>query len=103
MHKFLLFLLTFVTASLANVLDYALIKKGEPSENTMLLIGGIQGDEPGGFLAASIVATDYNITKGSLWVVPNLNFPSIIERSRGTKGDMNRKFAHVDKNDPDYN
>ena len=77
MHKFLLFLLTFVTASLANVLDYALIKKGEPSENTMLLIGGIQGDEPGGFLAASIVATDYNITKGSLWVVPNLNFPSI--------------------------
>lgn len=35
--------------------------------------------------------------------MPNLNFPSIIERSRGTKGDMNRKFAHVDKNDPDYN
>ena len=103
MRKFLLFLLTFTTASLANTLDYALIKKGEPSENTMLLIGGIQGDEPGGFLAASIVATDYNITKGSLWVVPNLNFPSIIERSRGTKGDMNRKFAHVDKNDPDYN
>ena len=103
MRKFLLFLLTFATASLANTLDYALIKKGEPSENTMLLIGGIQGDEPGGFLAASIVATDYNITKGSLWVVPNLNFPSIIERSRGTKGDMNRKFAHVDKNDPDYN
>ena len=102
MRKFLLFLLTFTTASLANTLDYALIKKGEPSENTMLLIGGIQGDEPGGFLAASIVATDYNITKGSLWVVPNLNFPSIIERSRGTKGDMNRKFAHVDKNDPDY-
>ena len=86
----------------AQNLDYALIKKGEPSSNTMLLIGGIQGDEPGGFLAASIVATDYNITKGSLWVVPNLNFPSIIERSRGTKGDMNRKFAHVDRDDPDY-
>ena len=68
----------------------------------MLLIGGIQGDEPGGFLAASLVATDYEISKGSLWLVPNLNFPSIIQRSRGTKGDMNRKFANVDKNDPDY-
>ncbi|EAU01460.1 M99 family carboxypeptidase catalytic domain-containing protein [Campylobacter curvus] len=83
-------------------LEYVLIKKGVPSDNTMLLIGGIQGDEPGGFLAASIVATDYNITKGSLWVVPNLNFPSIIQRSRGTKGDMNRKFAHIDRGDPDY-
>ena len=105
MRKFRLFLAALAAASLANAsaLDYALIKKGEPSSNTMLLIGGIQGDEPGGFLAASIVATDYNITKGSLWVVPNLNFPSIIERSRGTKGDMNRKFAHVEKDDPDYN
>ena len=105
MRKFSLFFVATLSASLvsANTLDYALIKKGEPSENTMLLLGGIQGDEPGGFLAASIVATDYNITKGSLWVVPNLNFPSIIERSRGTKGDMNRKFAHVDKSDPDYN
>ena len=105
MRKFRLFLAALAAASLANAgaLDYALIKKGEPSSDTMLLIGGIQGDEPGGFLAASIVATDYNITKGSLWVVPNLNFPSIIERSRGTKGDMNRKFAHVEKDDPDYN
>ena len=73
MRKFRLFLAVLAAASLANAstLDYALIKKGEPSSNTMLLIGGIQGDEPGGFLAASIVATDYNITKGSLWVVPN--------------------------------
>jgi purine nucleoside phosphorylase len=83
-------------------LDPILIKKGNDSNHTMLLIGGIQGDEPGGFLAASLIATQYKITKGSLWVVPNLNFPSIIERSRGTKGDMNRKFAHIDKNDPDY-
>ena len=86
----------------ANPLEPVLIKKGADSNNTMLLIGGIQGDEPGGFLAASLVATDYEISKGSLWIVPNLNFPSIIQRSRGTKGDMNRKFANVDKNDPDY-
>ncbi|CAD7288990.1 hypothetical protein LMG7974_01285 [Campylobacter majalis] len=97
--KFCIFFSIFINA---NTLEYALIKKGIEDNNTLLLIGGIQGDEPGGFLAASIVATDYNITKGSVWVVPNLNFPSIIERSRGTKGDMNRKFAHIDKNDPDY-
>ncbi|WP_249317554.1 M99 family carboxypeptidase catalytic domain-containing protein [Campylobacter mucosalis] len=99
-------LVIFFTLSLAlfgvDELEYTLYKKGIPNQNTMLIIGGIQGDEPGGFLAASIVATEYNITKGSVWVVPNLNFKSIIERSRGTKGDMNRKFAHIDPNDPDY-
>lgn len=101
-YKFLLIFTIFCGFGYANKLDFALIKKGIQDDNTMLLIGGIQGDEPGGFLAASIIATDYEITKGSLWVVPNLNFPSIIQRSRGTKGDMNRKFAYVDKNDPDY-
>ncbi|MDL0089399.1 M99 family carboxypeptidase catalytic domain-containing protein [Campylobacter gastrosuis] len=102
MRFFVAFFMIFIASLNANNLDFAFIKKGTPSDNTMLLIGGIQGDEPGGFLAASIVATDYNITQGSLWVVPNLNFPSIIQRARGTKGDMNRKFAHVDVNDPDY-
>ncbi|WP_430806220.1 M99 family carboxypeptidase catalytic domain-containing protein [Campylobacter sp. 9BO] len=101
--KVIKILTIFIFVSLnASQFDYTLYKKGIQDDNTMLLIGGIQGDEPGGFLAASIVATDYNITKGSLWVVPNLNFKSIIERSRGTKGDMNRKFAHIDKSDPDY-
>ncbi|AQW82184.1 peptidoglycan LD-carboxypeptidase [Campylobacter pinnipediorum subsp. pinnipediorum] len=99
---FKFFVIFFGVLAFCQNLDYALIKKGVQDDNTMLLIGGIQGDEPGGFLAASIVATDYNITKGSLWVVPNLNFPSIIQRSRGTKGDMNRKFAKIDKDDPDY-
>lgn len=102
LRKFIAFFMIFIASLNANNLDFAFIKKGIPSDNTMLLIGGIQGDEPGGFLAASIVATDYNITKGSLWVVPNLNFPSIIQRSRGTKGDMNRKFVYIDKKDPDY-
>ncbi len=67
-----------------------------------MVIGGIQGDEPGGFSAASLLVTGYTITKGQVWVVPNLNFPSIIERSRGRAGDMNRKFAHIEEKDPDY-
>jgi hypothetical protein len=40
--------------------------------------------------------------KGAVWVVPNLNFPSIVRNSRGLHGDMNRKFLRLDKNDPEY-
>ncbi len=68
-----------------------------------LVVGGIQGDEPGGFSAASLLVTHYDVTSGAVWVVPNLNFPSIIKRSRGVHGDMNRKFARLDPQDPEYN
>ena len=83
-------------------LNFKFIKKGVQDDNTLLIVGGIQGDEPGGFMAASLIATHYEITKGSVWIVPNLNFTSIIERSRGPFGDMNRKFAYISKEDPDY-
>jgi len=69
---------------------------------TLLVIGGIQGDEPGGFNAASLLVTDYVIQSGEVWVVPNLNFESIIKRSRGVHGDMNRKFKGIRHNDPEY-
>jgi hypothetical protein len=68
----------------------------------ILVLGGIQGDEPGGFNAASLLVTDYKITRGSVWIVPNLNFESIIKRSRGIHGDMNRKFSHIKRSDPEY-
>jgi len=69
---------------------------------TVLVIGGIQGDEPGGFNAASLLATHYRMRSGSIWVVPNLNFESIVRRSRGVHGDMNRKFPSVSADDPDF-
>jgi len=83
--------------------DFRLYKK-EASDTgpTILIIGGIQGDEPGGFNAAALLATEYTLSKGNLWVVPNLNFESIIKRSRGIHGDMNRKFSNLDRNDPEY-
>jgi len=81
---------------------FDLIKKGKDDNNTLLIVGGIQGDEPGGFMAASLISTHYEITKGSLWVVPNLNFYAILKRSRGPFGDMNRKFANLSKDDPEY-
>lgn len=69
---------------------------------TLLVIGGIQGDEPGGFNAASLLVTNYSVQRGELWVVPNLNFESIIKRSRGVHGDMNRKFKRIAEADPEY-
>jgi hypothetical protein len=103
-----LFRLFFIFALSINIfasnksMDFDLIKKGEDDNNTLLIVGGIQGDEPGGFIAASLIATHYTVTKGSVWVVPNLNFYSIIKRSRGPYGDMNRKFAALAKDDPEY-
>lgn len=68
---------------------------------TLLIIAGIQGDEPGGFNAASIFIKHYKITHGSVWVVPNLNQHSILRNHRGIFGDMNRKFALLSPNDPE--
>ena len=86
----------------ADGFDFTLIKKGEKDNNTLFVVGGIQGDEPGGFMAASLLSTHYKITKGSVWIVPNFNFYSIIKRNRGPNGDMNRKFAKLSTNDPDF-
>ena len=83
-------------------LDFSLHRLGPGDGPTLLVVGGIQGDEPGGFSAASLLVTCYTITSGQVWVVPNLNFPSIVKRNRGTFGDMNRKFGYVNPKDPDY-
>lgn len=87
---------------LTSSLDFTLAAHGPGEGPTVLIVGGIQGDEPGGFSAAALLATHYRYDKGMVLVIPNLNFPSIIKRSRGLYGDMNRKFAVLGKNDPDY-
>ncbi|WP_104748013.1 M99 family carboxypeptidase catalytic domain-containing protein [Helicobacter cetorum] len=68
----------------------------------LLLLGGIQGDEPGGFNATNLFLKHYTILKGSVKVVPVLNKHSMLRNHRGLYGDMNRKFATLDKNDPEY-
>lgn len=65
--------------------------KGRKPGNTMLIIGGIQGDEPGGFLSADLYI-DLNLEQGNLIVVPRANFKSIMLFNRGVDGDMNRIF-----------
>ena len=79
----------------------ALRKLGSGDGPVLLVVGGIQGDEPGGFSAATLLATHYRINAGSVWVVPGLNFRSILERDRGLFGDMNRKFAAIAPDDPE--
>ena len=65
---------------------------GKQPGGTLMLIGGIQGNEPGGFLSADLYA-DMSLSKGNLIVVPRANFYSILLNQRGPHGDMNRKFA----------
>ena len=66
---------------------------GKKPGKTLMLVGGIQGNEPGGFLSADLYA-DMSLEKGNLIVVPRANFYSIILNQRGPHGDMNRKFTH---------
>lgn len=82
--------------------SFCLHRLGDGNGPTLLVVGGIQGDEPGGFSAASLLASQYSVSGGSVWVVPGLNFHSILQRDRGVFGDMNRKFAAIDPDDPEY-
>lgn len=69
---------------------------------TLLLMGGIHGDEPGAYYASDFFIQHYRITKGSVWVVPVVNPHGMFANMRGMYGDMNRKFAALSQNDPDY-
>ncbi|MBU2454852.1 MAG: succinylglutamate desuccinylase/aspartoacylase family protein [Proteobacteria bacterium] len=104
----ILCLLSFITysstfASTLPDLEFSVHKlSSKVAGHTLLIIGGIQGDEPGGFNAASLIITHYDILSGNVWVVPNLNFLSIINRSRGIFGDLNRKFDKLNSTDPEF-
>lgn len=73
---------------------------GEEPGKTLLIIGGMQGNEPGGYLAADLYV-EMALKKGNLIVVPRANFCSIMMNVRGVNGDMNRKFERVDSHDKD--
>ena len=97
------FAINRIFASTISDFDFSIHKLDSNVDgHTILVIGGIQGDEPGGFNAASLIVTHYKILSGNVWVVPNLNFLSIIKRSRGVYGDLNRKFDNLSPKDPEY-
>ncbi len=64
---------------------------GRLDGNTVFILGGIQGDEPGGFYSADLYP-NLVLEKGNLILIPRANFHSIITNDRGLNGDMNRKF-----------
>lgn len=70
--------------------------KGEAPGPTVMVQGGIQGDEAGGFLTAQML-TRAKVTRGTVIIVPRANPPSIHERRRQINVDLNRRF------DKDYN
>ncbi|MBF0480447.1 MAG: succinylglutamate desuccinylase/aspartoacylase family protein [Desulfovibrionaceae bacterium] len=100
-----LLLLTSVATASAEVhtffagTQYALdvyFLRGEKPGPTIMVQGGIQGDEFCGYLTAQLL-TRAKVTKGTLIVVPRANPPSIHERKRQVNVDLNRRF------DRDYN
>jgi len=96
------YLFVFLCAYTLLLADIQLIKKENSDSNTtLLIIAGIHGDEPGGYFAASLLATHYAIKSKNLWIVPNLNQKSIRSNARGIYGDMNRKFASISNDDQD--
>ena len=103
MKVFLVFLILIIQLFAANKDFHVYKKENNTDSNTLLIIGGIHGDEPGGYFAPAFLEKYYKITSGNLWIIPNINADSIIANRRGIYDDMNRKFSVIDKNDPDYN
>jgi hypothetical protein len=102
MKSFMVFFILFIQLFAENK-DFDMYKKETKKEgNTLLIIGGIHGDEPGGYFAPAFLEKYYKIKSGNLWIIPNINGHSIMANSRGIYDDMNRKFSFIDKDDPDY-
>ncbi len=103
MKSLIVFFVLFIQLFAMNK-DFEIYKKeNNKDENTLLIIGGIHGDEPGGYFAPAFLEKYYKVTSGNLWIIPNINADSIMANRRGLYDDMNRKFNNIDKNDPDYN
>ncbi len=77
------------------------IKKGKLPGKRLLVIGGIHGNEIGAYKSADLLV-DTQIQKGELIIVPRSNFISILAKTRGYNGDMNRKFEKISPDDPDF-
>ena len=77
------------------------IKRGKKKGGRILIIGGIHGNEEGGFKAGTILV-ESEITKGEVAILPRSNPESIFTDLRGYNGDMNRKFSNISRRDKDY-
>lgn len=71
-------------------------RQGELPGPTIMVQGGIQGDEAAGYITAQLLSQS-KVQRGNLIVLPRANVPSIHLRKRQVNVDMNRRF------DQDYN
>ncbi len=75
---------------------------GKTNGPSLLIFGGIHGDEEGGYNSAEVLS-GIQLYKGNLVIVPRVNFAGIMRYRREIYGDMNRKFTEKDyPNDPDH-
>ncbi len=65
--------------------------QGDRPGPTVMVQGGIQGDEICGVLTAQSLLMS-KVLKGNLIVVPRANIPSLLKRKRGINVDLNRRF-----------
>ena len=71
----------------------AVIRHSGARGPTVLVLGGVHGNEPGGWLAAETLA-DIELSRGSLVVVPRANVVAtqLLERTTEELGDLNRLY-----------
>ena len=65
--------------------------QGDNPGKTLMIIGGIQGDEAGGYMSADLYV-DTKLEQGNLIIVPRANLPTIMNNKRQITKDMNRRF-----------
>jgi len=65
--------------------------RGDLPGPTVMVQGGIQGDETSGFITAQLLSKA-RVVRGNLIVLPRANVPSINLRKRQINVDMNRRF-----------
>ncbi len=73
-------------------------KVGDAPGPTVVVVGGVHGDEPAGYLAARKLVK-WKITKGTLVVLPDAHREAIRRNTRGYPGNMNRMFPGKAKGD----
>lgn len=73
---------------------------GEAPGPTVLIQGGIHGDEPAGTYALEAMLKTITIRNGTLIVIPRLNAPALEEERRYIHHDLNRSFGDPDRRRP---
>jgi hypothetical protein len=94
--------ISFAVVFAVKLFSFSIYNLGDSRDKALLIVGGIHGDEHGGYLTPALFIQEYKILNGRVVVIPNLNTESIVVHQRGVNGDMNRKFENLDSSDKDF-